>query len=162
MSAAAIERNKNWRLRHYLCAADQVMWRITTVLHKQWLDGIAFPELANTKQKILEVYVGRRGDTALLLDARGNFYSFDSHGVLDLGAAVEAIDFVLEGSESRLIRPNVIDIGPTLRHRRWVAGYIWEPTQTMLEAVRADLAGPKGANRGKIATIGAGLKTSQV
>ena len=61
------------------------------MLHRQWLDGIAFPKLANTKQKVLEVYVGRRGDMPILLDARGNFYSFDSQGVHNLGPAMQAM-----------------------------------------------------------------------
>jgi hypothetical protein len=100
---------------------------------------VALPQFAGQKLQILEVFVGGSASSPSMLDAKGSVYSFDADGFLNMQPAVEAIVNVIKGSKPRLVQPNVIDIGPAVRHRRWTAENMWRPSQPLLQAVADDL-----------------------
>jgi hypothetical protein len=76
----------------------------------------------------------------IIRDARGSYYVFDRKGRLDHGPAVEGIGHLLQSTRPKQASDNVIDIGPTLRHRQWVGEQFWKPTPGLLRAVKADLS----------------------
>jgi hypothetical protein len=144
-------RSQRWSARYYVCSDDQVRWRIPNTVHRELASGrLALPQFASTEQKILEVFVGRAHGAPVLLDARGSIYTCDSDGMLDLHPAAEALSSILEGSQPRQVQDHVIDIGPVLRSRKWVAGQTWQPSPNMLRAIRADLSASESSSSGRI------------
>jgi hypothetical protein len=133
-------RSSGWSARYYLCRDDQVSLRIPNTLHAELAAGaLKLPEFAGTRQKILEVFVGTERGKPVLLEARGSIYSFTSDGSLDLQSAAETLGSIVEGPRPRRVQADVIDIGPTVRHKRWVRDQSWQPTAKMLTTIRDDL-----------------------
>jgi hypothetical protein len=53
--------HRNWSVRYYFCDGERLVWRIANSFHEQLSAGTrACPQWAGTKQKILEVFFGRR------------------------------------------------------------------------------------------------------
>lgn len=147
------EKIKNWSTRYYLCSASgAAAFRLPSTLHRALVARkIALREFANTKQKLLEVFIGKTEGEPVVLEARGSIYSFGSDGLLDLQAPVEVMANIVEGASSRRASHKVIDIGPAVRRRRWIAEQTWQPSRQLLSAIRNDLKGtarvPKLAER---------------
>ena len=147
MNSTAMAR-QYWSLRYYVCRGDVLQWRIPNTVHREMLTGTrAFPQFANAKLKILEVFVGKSRASPTVVDAKGSIYFFDTHGQFDPHPALEAMTTVIEGSKPRRIEPNVIDIGPTVRDRRWRAENIWRPTPSLLRAVGSDLQAARDSKK---------------
>ena len=154
MARAGITRGRDWTTRYYLCSDDEVTWRITNTLHGELVSGkLALPQFASTKQRVLEVFVGSARGAPALLEARGSFYAFAADGLLDVHPAAEALSSIIEGSRPRRIQEHVIDIGPTVRHRRWIKEQIWRPTASMLSAVRKDLSASVASGSRRVPTL---------
>ena len=142
MARAKSNRGQSWSVRYYLCSGDQIAWRIPNTLLKDLAAGkLALPQFAGAKQKVLEAFVGGARGAPVLLDACGSYFSFASDGSLDVHPEAEALSSIIEGARPRRVQAHVIDIGPTVRHRRWVKDRTWRATATMLRAVRIDLSG---------------------
>jgi hypothetical protein len=142
VARAKSNRGQSWSVRYYLCSGDQIAWRIPNTLLKDLAAGkLALPQFAGAKQKVLEAFVGGARGAPVLLDACGSYFSFASDGSLDVHPEAEALSSIIEGARPRRVQAHVIDIGPTVRHRRWVKDRTWRATATMLRAVRIDLSG---------------------
>ena len=130
-------------IRHYLWADDQ-LWRLSQRLHADLVSGrAALVQFANTRQRVIEVFVRRLRQTPLFVRARGLVYPFDAQGHLDLHEQVEAVPLGLEGREARRVGDNVFDAGPALRHRRWMQEHTWKPSAEVMRLIKADITGRK-------------------
>ena len=139
-------------IRYYICEGDRPILRIPNNAHHGLIAGtLAWPQFESQKLKVLEVFVGGTNPSPTMLNVKGSVYSLDADGYLDTQQAVEAIVHVIEGPKPRRVQPNVIDIGPTVRHRQWTVDNIWQPTQPLLRAVAEDLR--RSSSGAKIKTL---------
>jgi hypothetical protein len=99
------------------------------------------PQFANTKQRVVEVFVRRLRQRPLLVQARGIIYSFDEHGRLDMAEGAEAAGLAIEGSDARATDHNVLDIEPVLHHRRWMDRHTWKVPKEIVRQISADVSG---------------------
>ena len=128
-------------IRYYLWA-DDGPWRLPARLHQDLIARtVALPQYAGTKQKIVEVFIGKVGGRPVIVEARGSFYSFNARGCLDASSVSEAVSIAIDGAKARAAQGNVFDIGPALRHRRWNDEHIWKPSTSVLLEIDADLEG---------------------
>lgn len=133
--------SSNISIRYYLWA-DDGPWRLTHRLMQDFLsDKIALRQYAGTKQKIVEVFVRKVGGRPVIIEARGSFCFFDARGRIDVSSSAEAVAIVVDVAKARAVQGNVLNIGPTLRHRRWTDENVWKPSASMLQEIGADLAG---------------------
>lgn len=125
--------------RYYLWT-DDGPWRISQRTHVDLVTGaFGLPQYANSKQKVVEVLFQRDPHDLGSIRARGIYYHFDEKGRLNLLAASEAAASAIEGSRPRHVVDNLFDIGPAVRHRRWVANQTWKVSPAILRRITADL-----------------------
>ena len=137
--------------RYYICADDQLKWRLPDALHRDLASGsLALRQFANAKLRVLEVFLGGSRFAPQILDAKGSIYAFDAEGRLSVHSAVDAMGTAIEGRKQQKFGLNVIDIGPMVRHRRWTADNVWRPTPALVKAAALDLA---AASTGKITVL---------
>jgi hypothetical protein len=138
-------------VRYYICADDQLKWRLPDALHRDLASGrLALHQFANAKLRVLEVFLGGSRYAPQVLNTKGSIYAFDEEGRLAVHSAVDAMGNVIEGRKQRRVGLNVIDIGPVVRHRKWTAKNVWRTTPALVRAAASDLAAP---STGKIKTL---------
>lgn len=128
--------------RFYLFPEDGSLRRVPQRVAYELPHGSdAIPELAGTRQRVLEVLAeSEGGKPARILDARGFYWSFDDNGKIDeslawsLGERMEAHDSV-----RRARRMKVPDLRPEIRMRELKAKHEWTPTAEDLDRVAADI-----------------------
>lgn len=129
-------------IRYYLWA-DDGPWRIAHQLHSDLVsDKIALRQYAGTKQKIVEVSIRKVRGRPVIVEARGSFYFFDARGCLDVSSQAEAVAIAVDRAKAPAVQDKVFDIGPAVRHRRWIKEHIWKPSAFVLQEISADLEGP--------------------
>jgi hypothetical protein len=134
-------RPRRLSLRYYLCDGD-ALWRIPQRIHRALLSGeAALPQYANSKQKVVEVFIWSGPTTARRVEARGTVFSFNSAGLIDLAEAAETAAIAIEGSKPRRLDKRVLDIGPVIRTRRLARERSWKPPASVLRAIIADVNG---------------------
>ena len=70
-------------IRYYLWSADGPR-RLTQRVHHELIEGLfSLPQYADSRQKILEVFVTHQTKTHFILNARGILYPFDTQGFFD-------------------------------------------------------------------------------
>ena len=139
---------KRTLVRYYLCDDHQVLWRISNRLINGLVSGeLSLPEFAGTRQKVLEVFFSYSAKKHLLSKTRAIIYPFSADGTLDLYPPLEAYAATLEGAHPRKIAVNVIDIGPTIRSKKWSTVQRWTPSREMIEAIEADIAPASGSRK---------------
>ncbi len=121
-------------------------------------EEIAIPKLANQKVRLLEVFVSTV-EKGKILDARGGIYSFGPDGKVTSHIHAEAVANELDRIQSRATDSKVIELGPTIRSRKWKAENTWKPSASLLQRVQSDLLGG-GSRQGKVRTVAELLKTS--
>ena len=135
------QKRRRLSLRYYLCDHD-VIWRIPNRIHGALLSGeIGLPQYADSKQKVVEVFVWTGSRTPPLIQARGAFVSFNAKGSIDWAASAEVAAIVIEGSKPRLVDRNILDIGSVIRSRRLRREHSWAPSVELLQAIVADIEG---------------------
>ena len=135
-------------MRYYLCDDNHVLWRISNRLVSGLVSGeLSLPEFAGTRQKGLEVFFSYSAKKLFRWKTRGIIFPFSADGTLDLNPALEASVATLEGAHPRKIAANVIDIGPTIRTKKWITERKWIPSREMIEAIEADIAPASGSRK---------------
>jgi hypothetical protein len=128
-------------IRYYLWANDGP-WRITHRLHSDLVFGkVALLRYAGTKQKIVEVFARKVQSRPVIAKARGGIYSFDAKGHLEVSSQAEAAAIAVASAKAHTVQGKVFDIGPALRHRRWMDEHVWQPSASLLQEIIADLEG---------------------
>jgi hypothetical protein len=123
-------------LRYYLWA-DDGPWRISERVHTGLVAGtMRFAQYAKTRQKVVEVFVRRHRGRPIFARARGIYYRFDESGYL----ALPAVASIAEGTSARHVRDNLIDIGPAVRHRRWLETQTWKVDRAITRRIATDLS----------------------
>jgi hypothetical protein len=126
-------------LRYYLWS-DDGPWRLSERFHAGLVSGtVNLKQYANTKQKIVEVFVRRHRGQPIFVKARGIYYRFDKSGRLDVTGLSEAAAIALEGSRPRHVAANLFDVSPAIRHRRWLKAQTWRVDAAILRKITADL-----------------------
>jgi hypothetical protein len=141
-------------VRYYLWARDGP-WRIPEKLHQGLITRrIAFPDLAGTAQKILEVFASSIGRGTFLLRGRGSIYHFDEQGFVDLSAYAEAVDAVRAFRSSRTPNENLFDLTSALHGKHFSRANLWTPSRIMLNRIRTDFQPrPGDTNASKIRVL---------
>jgi hypothetical protein len=131
----AAARPSGSSIRYYLWA-DDGLWRIPERVHLGLVSGaIGLSQYANTKQKVVEVFLQRDRRHPTFVRARGVYYHFDKDGRLNLSNLSEAAARALEGSRHRHVVDNLFDIGPAVRHRRWLETQTWRLNSAILRQI---------------------------
>jgi hypothetical protein len=148
-----------WSLRYYLYLERPypLLLRLPNVMHRKILrEEFAIPKLANTNVRLLEVFVSttRKGK---ILDARPTAYKFGPDGRVDLRSSVEAVSLAIERATSHRPSSNVVDLGPSIRSKRWKNERTWIPSENILAQVQSDL---NGSGRRRVRTVIEFLKSS--
>lgn len=126
-------------IRYYFWT-DDGPWRISERLHSEIVSGkVELTRYAGTRQKVVEVQIRRVSSRPIFVRARGIYYKFDSQGHLNLPELAEAVGLALEGSRPKRVDLNLFDIGPAVRHRRWLEAQTWQVSSTILRKITADL-----------------------
>ena len=134
-------------VRYYLWTEENVR-RLSNRLHADLASGrAALSEFANSRQRIVEVYIRQFGRQPLLVKARGIYYSFDAQGYLDVGSAAEVIAIALDRALETRAGHNIVDLGPRLRDRQWRREHTWKPTRDMLRRIIQDVTGSHPVGR---------------
>jgi hypothetical protein len=130
-------------VRYYLWT-EEGTWRLPERLHRDLVAGRAtLRSVANSRQRIVEAQIRRLGNQALMVKARGVYYSFDAHGHLDVGNAAEAMVGIIDRARESPARYNVVDLGPRLRDRQWKREHTWKPSRRIVRDVASDVTGAK-------------------
>lgn len=137
--ARSAKRSVRLSIRYYLWTEDGP-WRISERLHSEIVSGKAeLTRYAGTRQKVVEAQIRRVSSRPIFVRARGIYYRFDSQGHLNLPELAEAAGLALEGSQPRRVALNLFDLGPAVRHRRWIEAQTWQVSPTILRKITADL-----------------------
>ncbi len=130
------------RFRAYLLDESDTLKRIP----RRVLDGLVFgndaiPEYANTRQKVVDVYVENEdGKPVRILDARGSYLEFDEEGRIDHSLRRRAMEVMDLGDRvARASRAKVVDIRPGIEQKKWLETHRWEVTAEILDRIAADL-----------------------
>ena len=155
-----LSRQGRWSLRYYFVFDDgQELFRLPNTTHRKLLDHeLAIPKLANQKVRLLEVFVSTV-EKGKILDARGTFYSFDPDGKITPLDHAEVVANEFDRIQSLRTDSQVIELGPTIRSRKWKAENTWKPSASLLQRVQSSLLGG-GSRQGKVRTVAELLKTS--
>jgi hypothetical protein len=133
-------RTRRLSLRYYLFDGD-ALWRIPHRLHRALLSGeVSLPQYANSKQKVVEVFIWTGLGTARTIEARGVVLTFNAKGSIDLAEAAEVMGTVIGGSRPRRLDKNILDIGPVIRTRR-LSEHKWKLPAPVLRAIMAHISG---------------------
>jgi hypothetical protein len=130
------------RFRAYLLEENGTLKRIP----RRVSDGLVFgndaiPEYANSRQKVVDVYVENEdGKPVRILDARGSYFEFDKEGRIDRTLGRRAWELVELGHQAeRAARAKVVDIRPGIEQKKWLETHRWEITAEILHRIAADL-----------------------
>jgi hypothetical protein len=139
---------KRTLVRYYFCDDHQVLWRISNRLFSGLVSGeLSLPRFAGKRQKGLEVFFSYSAKKLFRWETRAVIFPFSTDGTLDLNPALETYAATLEGARPRKIAANVIDIGPTIRTKKWITEQRWTPSREMIEAIEADIAPTSGSRK---------------
>ena len=133
------------RTRFYLLRDDGTLSRIA----RRVVDGLSFgtdaiPDLADTRQKVIQVLVeSEGGKPAQILDVIGSYWDFDKEGKIDASlrsASAELLDF----ASMAPMRPpargaHVVDLVPELKRKQLYAKHHWTVSQQDVDRIAADL-----------------------
>ena len=128
--------------RHYLFLEDGSLRRLPQRIVDELPTGReAIPEFAGTRQRVAYVVLeNAEGRPRRILDARGEYWTFDDEGRVDRDMnrrMVELLDRVAEPPSAR--RGPVVDLVPELKKREQQARNEWTLTADDLDRIAADL-----------------------
>ena len=143
-------RKNKWSLRYYMLFQG-ILWRLPNALHRKLLkEDFAIGAFANCKVPVLEVFVSTT-TKGKILDTRAMIYAFGEEGRLLLDAS-EVVGLEFDRAASRSPNKKIVEIGPSLRARRWKVEHGWQPSEEVLKAVQSDLL-PTGSRKHRARTV---------
>ena len=144
MAVVPFKRARSRRsIRYYLCT-DEGPFRVPLRLFRGLVSGeTRLPQFANSLQHVVEALIETDRKGGKKTRTRSTSTRFDAEGKVDLLQAAEIVAVLLEGSQSKRIADNVLDIGPTIRARRSERETLWRAPPSILRLVRADIEGKK-------------------
>ena len=129
-------------LRHYLFPEDGPLRRVPQRIVDELPSGRdAIPEFAGRRQRVAHVVLeSAEGKPARILDARGEYWTFDDEGRVSedmYQRMIERLDLLSEHAGSK--RGPIVDLVPEIKKRELQARHEWTITADDLDRVAADL-----------------------
>jgi hypothetical protein len=99
---------------------------------------VAVPQLANSVQRMVEVFVETIAGKITDIQIRPTHARFGPNGKADLAYAAETVAVILEGSVPKKVDKNVWDINPTLKTKQRNRETQWRIPQSLRRLIVAD------------------------